>query len=86
LKQITDCILMRIRNPKTGWQGIDYQVEDSRKNGTWTRTFYEYSSVGDSKTLKVQKNYEKSHTFYEKKYMTLFTNLGATVTVTCCAI
>jgi hypothetical protein len=38
-------------NPKTGWQAIDHQVEDSRNNGNWIRTFYEFSSVGDTRVL-----------------------------------
>jgi hypothetical protein len=67
-------------NPKTGWQGIDYQVEYSEfKNGTWTRTFYEFSSLGDNRILKVEKNYENGHTFYGKSgnYVTLFADLNA---------
>lgn len=38
-------------NQKTGWQGIDYQVENSRKDGKWERTLYELSSIGQERIL-----------------------------------
>jgi hypothetical protein len=63
-------------NQKTGWQGIDYQVEDSRKDGRWYRTFYEFSSLSSPRILE-QKNYTEQ--FYNKngKYVTLYADLHA---------
>jgi hypothetical protein len=36
---------------ETGWQGVDYQIEISRQNGTWMNTIAEFSSLGDIRIL-----------------------------------
>jgi hypothetical protein len=36
---------------ETGWQGVDYQIEISRQNGTWMSTIAEFSSLGDIRIL-----------------------------------
>jgi hypothetical protein len=36
---------------ETGWQGVDYQIEISRQNGTWMSTVAEFSSLGDIRIL-----------------------------------
>jgi hypothetical protein len=36
---------------ETGWQGVDYQIEISRQNGTWMSTVAEFSSLGDVRIL-----------------------------------
>lgn len=44
-------------NNQTGWGGIDYKVQNSRINGTWIRTFEEWSSIGVSRLLSSGANY-----------------------------
>jgi hypothetical protein len=63
-------------NQKTGLQGIDYQVENSRKDGKWDRTFYDFSSSGH-RILNETKNYTPQ--FYQKNnnYVTLYADLSA---------
>ena len=36
---------------ETGWQGVDYQIEISRQNGTWMSTVAEFSSLGDIRII-----------------------------------
>ena len=36
---------------ETGWQGVDYQIEISRQNGTWMSTIAEFSSLGDIRII-----------------------------------
>jgi hypothetical protein len=50
-------------NEKTGWQGVDYQMEIAWQNGTWTRTLVEYSSLSDIRILEINRNYTG---FFEK--------------------
>ena len=38
---------------ETGWQGVDYQIEISRQNGTWMSTIAEFSSLGDIRILDI---------------------------------
>jgi hypothetical protein len=40
---------------ETGWQGVDYQTEISRQNGTWMSTIAEFSSLGDIRILENKK-------------------------------
>ena len=44
-------------NQKTGWQGIDYQIEISENEGKWNRTLYQFSSLGDVRFLKGPENH-----------------------------
>jgi len=64
-------------NQKTGWQGIDYQVENHHKNGKWNKTLYEFSSIGKQRILNETNNYTTS--FYQKNnnYVTLYADLNA---------
>jgi hypothetical protein len=52
-------------------------VENSRKDGKWNRTLYEFSSIGQQRILNETKNYT-AH-FYEKNnnYVTLYADLSA---------
>ena len=47
-------------NQKTGWQGIDYQIELSENKGRWNRTIYQFSSLGDVRVLKGPENHSDS--------------------------
>jgi hypothetical protein len=40
---------------ETGWQGVDYQTDISRQNGTWSSTILEFSSLGDTRILENKK-------------------------------
>lgn len=44
-------------NSNTGVDGIDYQIELSGQNETWTRTFSQWSSVDSNRTLEQNYNY-----------------------------
>jgi hypothetical protein len=50
-------------NNKTGVGGIDYQVELSGQNGTWSKTFSQWSTFGTNRTLSKIDNYSG---FYAK--------------------
>ena len=44
-------------NVNTGVSGVDYQVEISGRNETWTKTFSQWSSVDSNRTLYKEHNY-----------------------------
>jgi len=64
-------------NQKTGWQGIDYQVENSRNDGKWHRALYEFSSIGQQRILDETKNYTAHFYQKNKNYVTLYADLNA---------
>jgi len=63
-------------NNKTGVGGIDYQVEVSGKNRTWSKTFSQWSTFGTNRTLSNIDNYSG---FYAKngKYVSISLDLNA---------
>jgi len=63
-------------NPSTGVDGVDYQVEISGENGTWTRKFLQWSTHGTFRTLYRNDNYTG---FFEKQggYINLDVDLSS---------
>jgi hypothetical protein len=62
----------------TGWEGVDYQLEITMNNGTWTQNLAEYSSSGENKTVDSKKIEDN---FFAKNgnYVSLSLNLHALV-------
>ena len=60
----------------TGIRGFDYQVEVKWQNGSWTRTFTEWSSSGEARILTEEYNYTG---FYgtNSSYVMLYSDLKA---------
>jgi hypothetical protein len=65
-------------NGKTGWQGVDYQMEIAWQNETWSQTLVEYSSLSDIRILDINHNYTG---FFEKggRYVLLALDLDAII-------
>jgi hypothetical protein len=65
-------------NVNTGVDGIDYQIEISGQNRTWTRTFSQWSSVDSNRTLEYKYNYLGfSDRAEQEKYVLLDADLDA---------
>ena len=62
-------------NTKSGWQGVDYQLEVSWNNGTWNKILYQFSSSGSDREI-INEVYDKIKFFdYDKNYILLSINL-----------
>lgn len=61
-------------NSKTGWQGIEYQVEVNGDKGVWSRTVQEWSPTGETRILSNISNYD-NFSRPDKRYAVLDVDL-----------
>jgi hypothetical protein len=64
-------------NNNTGWGGVDYKIQNSWRNGTWTRTFEEWSSTGLSRLLSGGPNNPLSPSNSQTSYFPLYADLDS---------
>ena len=71
-------------NNNTGFQGVDYEVEIkwSNKTNTWTRSFLEYASDGDTRDIMPQQNNYSLFFDKDKNYVKLYVDLNAILSPT----